>query len=148
MKTLEKLFTAQSWVALSAWVILIVLPFWQAGKLYVVPGIIILLSAFYVYLLVFGRHLDAPGQAPKGSFRTLSGVMELFRSPRGVLVGWTHYLAFDLLVGYFIVMHSVQAGIAHGWIIPCLVATLMLGPSGLLLYLVLHWVLAGQAAFF
>ena len=53
------------------------------------------------------------------------------------MAGWTHYIAFDLFVGRWIVMDSQQAGVPHiavAWLLPL---TLMAGPCGLAAYLVL-----------
>ena len=33
---------------------------------------------------------------------SVDGIMQLFQSRGGVVVGWTHYLAFDLMVGWWI----------------------------------------------
>ena len=51
-----------------------------------------------------------------------------------MLVGWVHYLVFDLFVGAWIVRDARRRGIHHGLVLPCLFFTLMLGPIGLLLY--------------
>ena len=59
----------------------------------------------------------------------LAGVVSLFQSPRVVLAGWIHYLAFDLMVGLFIAADGARIGIAHGWLLPILFLTLMFGPA-------------------
>jgi hypothetical protein len=97
-----------------------------------------LLSAMYVYLLFFAKHLDEPGTRPKGGFSSLAGVISLFKSPRVVLVGWIHFLAFDLMVGLYIATDAARVGIVHWWLLPVLFLTLMFGPMGLLLYLVIR----------
>ena len=61
--------------------------------------------------------------------------MELFTSPRAVLAGWVHYLAFDLMVGWFIVSNAAKHGLNRYLLIPCLLLTFIFGPMGLLLYL-------------
>ncbi|MDX1694903.1 MAG: ABA4-like family protein [Ketobacteraceae bacterium] len=119
------------------WLILMVLPFWEAGRL-VVAGFIIGASLHYVYLLLLGKRFDQPGSAPGGSFFSLKGVIRLFQHPRATLAGWTHFVAFDLMVGLFIVSDGGAQGISHWLLIPPLIATLMLGPSGLLLYLLIR----------
>jgi uncharacterized membrane protein len=65
-------------------------------------------------------------------------VTRLFQSQRALLAGWLHYLAFDLFVGSAIVDDSRDpaAGLPHLLTIPCLVLTLMAGPTGLVAYLV------------
>ena len=90
----------------------------------------------------FAKHLDEPGAGARGSFASLAGVISLFKSPRVVLAGWIHYLAFDLMVGLFIVTDAVRQGIGHGWLLPVLLLTLMFGPAGLLMYLAMRLVLS------
>jgi hypothetical protein len=67
--------------------------------------------------------------------------MELFKNRTLVTAGWVHYLAFDLLTGIFIRKNAQKHGINHWLIVPCLLFTFMLGPIGLLLYLLLRWVI-------
>ena len=69
-------------------------------------------------------------------------MVSLFKSPRVVLAGWIHYLAFDLMVGLYIVIDASRLGIAHWWLIPALLLTLMFGPAGLLLYLAMRVAMA------
>ena len=135
--TLEKIFTFQSRLVIVGWFILICLPTWGFGK-NLVGMVIISICATYVYLLLLGKHLDDPDKPPRGSFFSLSGVMLLFQHPRSVLAGWIHYLAFDLFVGLYIVNDAQKWDISHWFVAPLLVATLMLGPSGLLLYVMLR----------
>jgi hypothetical protein len=65
--------------------------------------------------------------------------MTLFTSPSVVLVGWVHYLVFDLFVGAWEVRDAHRRSISHLFVVPCLVMTLMLGPIGLLAYLLLRF---------
>ena len=100
-----------------------------------------LLCAMYIYIVFVARHLDEPGARPRGGFSSLDGVISLFKSPRVVLGGWIHFLAFDLMVGLYIVTDAVRLGITHWWLMPALFLTLMFGPAGLLLYLVMRVVM-------
>ncbi|MDP9230613.1 MAG: ABA4-like family protein, partial [Bacteroidota bacterium] len=78
--------------------------------------------------------------ADEKSFGSLAGVMALFQNPRLLVAGWVHYLAFDLLTGVFIKNNSLKHGISHWLVIPCLFFTFMLGPVGLLLYMIIRWI--------
>jgi hypothetical protein len=73
------------------------------------------------------------------NFGSLDGVMKFFQNKTLLTAGWVHYLAFDLMVGAWIKRNSVIYGISHWLIIPCLFFTFMLGPVGLLLYLILRF---------
>jgi hypothetical protein len=77
------------------------------------------------------------GRTP-ADFSTLAGVMALFDSPGGATIGWIHYLAFDLFVGIWIARNADAHKISRWFQIPILFFTLMAGPIGLLLYLLLR----------
>jgi hypothetical protein len=51
-----------------------------------------------------------------------------------LLAGWTHYLAFDLIVGSWEVRDARERGISHWLVVPCLALTFMFGPVGFLAY--------------
>jgi hypothetical protein len=150
MKTLSSAFTVANRTALLGWVILAAYPlisqaFTQAAQ-FVLALVVMLLCAAYSYFIFLGKRHDLPGMSPKGGFFTLEGVMRLFKSPRVVLAGWIHYLAFDLMVGLYIVTDAASRGISHLWLLPALCLTLLFGPAGLLLYLGLRAVLGAGAA--
>ena len=67
-----------------------------------------------------------------GDFGSLDGIMRLFQSPLAALVGWVHYLCFDLFVARWIMNDAPEGGYR---LVPVLFFTLMFGPVGLLLYL-------------
>ena len=75
---------------------------------------------------------------PEGGFGSLAAVAALFSVEELLLAGWIHYLAFDLFVGAWEVRDSQARGINHLLIIPCLLATFMAGPAGLVLYWLLR----------
>lgn len=74
------------------------------------------------------------GSSPGGSFTSLQGVATLFSSSGVLLAGWVHFLAFDLLVGRAIIDDGQSRGVHGIVLVPCLAATFMFGPVGLLLY--------------
>jgi hypothetical protein len=69
----------------------------------------------------------------------LSGVMALFDSKGGATIGWIHYLAFDLFVGLWVARNADRHGYARWVQVPILFFTLMAGPFGLTLYLLLRF---------
>ena len=117
-----------------------------AGRIFVLSLVVVLLCAMYIYFLFLARHFDKPDTRPRGGFSSLSGVVSLFKSPRAVLAGWIHFLAFDLMVGLYIVTDAARLGITHWWLLPALFLTLMFGPAGLLLYLVIRYAVSTDAA--
>lgn len=145
MLVLNQLFKVASVIALVGWVILIALPFWHFGHSVVIAISVCLLCGIYSYLIFFGRKYD--DEKVRGSFWSLNGIIKLFKSPRVVLAGWVHYLAFDLMMGLYIVVDAARFDFSHVLLIPCLLLTLMLGPAGLLLYLLLRFGLTQQFSF-
>ena len=120
-------------LALFAWLLLLIAPKWKWTGRTVLGIIITLFCLIYIYLL--SGSLNAEDFR---NFNSLAGVMQLFTKEGVVLAGWVHYLAFDLMVGMFILHNSVKNKIRHWLIIPCLLLCFMLGPAGLLLYLVIR----------
>jgi hypothetical protein len=83
-----------------------------------------------LYLVKVAPHL--PGLLTQ--FDTLEHIAGALQLPGLGLAGWIHYLAFDFLVGRVMLADSQRRGIAHGWMVPCLLLTFLLGPSGYLAY--------------
>src|SRR6266481_4043604 len=69
---------------------------------------------------------------------TLNGVAALLGSPEGATIAWVHFLAFDLFVGRWIYLDSQERRLSPLLMAPVLFLTLMLGPFGFLIYLVLR----------
>ena len=69
---------------------------------------------------------------------SFSGVQALFDHPNGVMVGWSHYLVFDLFIGAWIARDAQRLEIAHWQTIPCILGSFVFGPVGLLLYALLR----------
>ena len=130
----DTLFPILNYAVLPAWLLLALLPHHRFTQLIVhaiwVP---LLLGPFYIWALFFG-----PPPAEGAGFGSLEGVMLLFQSPMAVLGGWIHYLVFDLFIGAWIVRDARRQGINHWLTVPLLFVTLMAGPAGLMLYLLLR----------
>jgi Domain of unknown function (DUF4281) len=131
----DTIFQLCSTIAFFAWLLLIFAsPFWaNTDKLLI--GVVITLFAVVYTWLVFSSFNPTDFK----NFSTLDGVMSLFTNKRVVTAGWVHYLAFDLLTGNWMVKNARKHGINHWLTVPCLICTFMLGPFGLLLYLLLRW---------
>lgn len=68
---------------------------------------------------------------------SLAGLAAFFADPLLRLIGWVHYLAFDLWVGSWEAEEADRLGIGPALLLPSLLLTFMLGPMGLLLFLAL-----------
>lgn len=130
--TAEQLFSLSNLVAMAAWLPLVFLPRARWAR-DVVPVVVPMgLAILYVVLVA----VALPGS--EGGFSSLAGVRTLFDNPWGLLAGWIHYLAFDLFIGGWEVRDAQRRGVPHLFVVPALVLTFLLGPSGLLLYLTIR----------
>jgi len=137
--TPDLVFTICNTAVIPAWLLLAAAPK-AAFTQRVVHSALIPITLGSIYLTAFAINPDTPEGA---SFSSLHGVMQLFTAPWAVLAGWIHYLAFDLFVGAWEVRDASRRGIPHLMVIPCLVFTLMLGPIGFALYLLLRGLRVG-----
>jgi hypothetical protein len=129
----DQIFQFSNNLAMIGWIMLLALPRWKWTTKIVLGIMVTILSILYV-VFVF----QALNPEDMKSFGTLEGIMELFTNKTAVLVGWIHYLAFDLMVGIFIVTNAQKNKITHWLVIPCLLLTFMLGPTGLVIYLIIR----------
>ena len=134
----EFLFAVANPVALLGWALLVLAPRWRGTRTVVLSGALpLLLAAAYAGLI---GYQTVAHPAPGGGFGSLGEVAALFRQPWALLAGWVHYLCFDMWVGAWETRDAQQRGLPHGLLVPCLVATFLVGPVGLLLYFGLRWV--------
>ena len=133
--TLEMLFQAANYAVIPFWLLLILAPRWSwTERLVHSPIVLLLLTPIYAYML-FGY-----GPAPEGmSFSSLYGIMVGFSAPHVAVAGWIHYLIFDLFVGAWEARDARRRGVPHLLLVPCLLATLLIGPVGLLLYVLVRF---------
>jgi hypothetical protein len=69
---------------------------------------------------------------------SIEGLRALFMSDGGIVLGWTHYLAFDLFVGLWVARDADSKGFSRLVQLPVLFLVLMVGPIGLLVWLVVR----------
>jgi hypothetical protein len=141
----ELIFTIANNGILIFWLLLVVAPRWRGTEFAVhsiaIPVILGLAYLWLLYRVWFG------GEGAAGTnYTTLPGVMALFDSPTGAVMGWIHYLVFDLFVGAWEARDATKRDIPHAIVIVCLIVTLMAGPVGLLIYLAARTVM-GRGGF-
>ncbi len=131
--SLETLFQISSQIAMLGWVILIFLP--RGLKLlsitpqYIIPFGLSLTYSTLVLLEFFNAD---------GGFSSLQSVKLLFQNDYALLAGWIHYLAFDLFIGAWIAREADKIGLSRILQAPILIATFMLGPIGLAIFLTMR----------
>jgi hypothetical protein len=133
------LFGVVNLVALVCWAGLILLPRWPAllsAVLYLGVGMLCLIYGASLIGVVSGL-IPSPGGGG-ADFSTIPGIRAIFATDVGVTIGWTHYLAFDLVVGLWIARDGDAKSISRFLQAPILLATFMAGPLGLGLWLLIR----------
>lgn len=126
-------FSLTNILVLPMWVLMIFLPKWRPTRFLIDNKIIpIVLSGIYVFYIL--QALTANGMMDFGS---LESVMKLFTAENAALAGWIHYLAFDLLIGMWMINQNKDLDLHQVFMAPCLFLTFMFGPLGFLLFTVL-----------
>jgi len=133
---LEILFTAANYAVVPFWLLLMVAPRWRWTQLLVHgPALVLLLTPIYAYMLFgYGPSLE------NVNMTTLYGAMIAFTAPHVVVAGWIHYLIFNLFIGAWQSRDAQRLGIPHLFVLPCLLATLFVGPVGLFLYVIVRFI--------
>ncbi len=141
-------FQIASWSVLPFWAMLILMPDWEAGSRLVAGAILpALLAAAYLVLLAAGAGAAFLAvEVQDADLFSLADLSALFQVPVVALAGWLHYLAFDLFVGAWIARDSRRMHLSLLLLAPVLLLTLVLGPVGLLFYILLRFMLAGRLA--
>lgn len=137
--TLERIFALAGNIVLPVWLLLIFAARWRWTQCIATFAVPLLLAGLYIWLLTSAKPPTGAG------FRTLAQVQLLFSSPRALLAGWIHYLAFDLFTGAWESRDAVRLRISPWIVAPCLLLTFLLGPVGLALYLLLRLVMRREA---
>ena len=129
----DLLFKVTNISVIPAWLLLVTLPNHSITKAvvhsYLYP---VLLSVFYTILLFTSFGGD-------GGMDSIENLSIAFARPNIVVLGWAHYLVFDLFIGAWISRDAMKHKISYFLVSPTLLLTLFAGPFGLLLYLILRW---------
>ena len=135
------IFTLTNVIAFAGWAMLAFLPRRPAVYSIILFGCVAMLCLAYTAMFIglFGGLIDPVrvGGAPPPDLTDYSpaGLRALFMSDGGIVLGWTHYLAFDLFVGLWIARDADAKGVGRWIQLPILFLTLMAGPIGLLIWL-------------
>ncbi len=125
------IFSLANMLAMIMWLLMLIVPNWKPTRFLVDHKIIpIALSALYGFYII-----QTMTQGIEMNFGSLEGVMGLFSHESATLAGWLHYLAFDLIVGMWMITQNRTIGIHPLLMIPCLLGAFMLGPIGFLVFI-------------
>ena len=131
--SLEIIFSIANTVAFFCWIFLFVLYHKRWVYRLLFSYVFTLMALMYLFFILKGI-----GGGADGGFDTLANVKLLFSKDEAVLAGWIHYLIFDLFVGMWICYDADRRGINRWILLPCLLLTFLLGPTGLLLYFIIR----------
>jgi hypothetical protein len=131
----DMIFTAANWFAIAAWAVLIFGPRREAVFTLLRDGVAGLLCLLYSAVLILVMYLLPQAGDGGVDFSTIAGVQAIFATEGGTVVGWVHYLAFDLFVGLWVARNSDEIALSRIVQAPILLATFLFGPFGLLIFL-------------
>jgi len=139
------LFSATNSLALIGWLLLAFTP--RGSKIHAMIFYLGVGLLCLVYAVGLISVLTANGGfGDGGGFGSITEVRALFASDAGIVIGWTHYLAFDLFVGQWVAKDADAKGFSRIVQLPILFLVLMAGPLGLFCWLLLREGRARKAA--
>ena len=128
------LFHASLFTALLGWFFLIVMPNVKVTTWTIESKFLHGLICLFYTVAVF----TAKGVSESAGFFSVSGVLDLFKSADAVIAAWLHIIVFDFFVGTWIFEDARERGIGRILTTILLLVTIMLGPLGLLVYLLIR----------
>uniref|UniRef100_A0A7S4JS31 DUF4281 domain-containing protein n=1 Tax=Odontella aurita TaxID=265563 RepID=A0A7S4JS31_9STRA len=123
-----------------SWGLLILAPRWRHTPAITLasPVIHAVIYGLSLASLIANNAADEDDAAAGGDMMTFEGVIEIFQDPNGAFVGWFHFCVYDVLVGRWIALDSVERGASvkfHALVmVPILLMAMMFAPVGWLFY--------------
>jgi len=139
--TPTEVFSIANMIAMPMWVLMLFLSKWKITR-FLIDFKVIPLTLAFMYAIYIVQSVGVSGMMDFGS---LKSVMTLFTEENAVLAGWIHYLAFDLLIGMWILDQNKELKINQLVIAPCLFLTFTLGPIGFLLFMIIKTIKQKQS---
>jgi hypothetical protein len=129
---MDTIFSLSSLTAIPFWLLMIFAPRWNWTRKIVGSPFVILPAAILYIVLVFP---NITSSFPTLANPKLETIQTLLGSSAGATITWVHFLAFDLFVGRWAYLDSLERNIHPLLIAPILFLILMFGPLGFALYL-------------
>ncbi len=139
---MEQVFSISSLLVMPFWALMILAPRWSWTKRIIGSPFISLPAALLYAVLVVPNALSL---LPSLANPNLAGIQTLLGSPQGATIGWIHFLAFDLFVGRWAYLESLERGINAFVMAFVLALILMFGPLGFAVYLGVRSVIGSRA---
>jgi len=134
-------FSIASVIAMPMWVLMLFFSKWKVTQ-FLIDFKVIPLALAFIYAIYIFQAIQIGGMMDFGS---LTSIMALFTEKNALLAGWVHYLAFDLLVGMWMLDQNKELRINQLLMAPCLFLTFMLGPIGFLLFMIIKTIKQKQS---
>ena len=112
------------------WLCMMVLPNWRVTQRITATPLIPM-----AYALLYTAFVVPSFGGEGADLTSLAGIRDAFARDVVVLLGWIHYVCFDLLVGMWVYRDARHHQLPWWGVAPCLVFNLMLGPFGFLCYI-------------
>lgn len=131
--TPTQVFSIAGMITTPMWILMIFFPKWKITNCLISFKMVPIILSFIYTIYIFNA--ISVGGMP--DFGNLDSVMKLFTEENAVLAGWVHYLAFDLIIGMWMLNASKKLNIHQLIMAPCLFLTFMFGPVGFLLFFII-----------
>ena len=141
--SLETLFWISTLINMPFWFLMIWLPNWSWTKR-IVGTPLILLPIALLYAITTIPIFDTLIEAFLNP--SLALLSESLSRPQNTLATWQHLLAFDFVAGYWMYHDGYGRGVNRWLMTVALICTLMLGPVGLIIYLIGRYTTANEAS--
>jgi hypothetical protein len=129
---MENLFLFSNVLVVPFWALMIGLPQWRWTRHIIgSPWMVAPAALLYAVLVLPRLPLLISGLANP----QLPAIAALLGTPDGATIAWAHFLAFDLFTGRWAYLDNQTRGLPALLMAPLLLAILLVGPIGLLLYL-------------
>lgn len=137
----EAIFSASNLLAVPFWFLMIVLPNWQWTRR-IISSPYIVLPAALAHAALFFPNIETILDVLFDP--TLTNFRQGLSNPGNAVLTWLHFVAYDLFVTRWMYLDS-QALKINPWLMAFLfVATIMLGPFGFAIYLLVRLLFGGR----
>jgi hypothetical protein len=130
--SMDTVFSLSSLTSIPFWLLMILAPRWIWTRKILGSPFVILPAAILYIVLVFPNIISS---FPTLTNPKLETIQALLGSSAGATITWVHFLAFDLFVGRWAYLDSLERNIHPLLMAPILFLILMFGPLGFALYL-------------
>ena len=129
---MDTIFSVSSLTSIPFWLLMILAPRHSWTRKIIRSPFVVLPAAILYIVLVFP---NIAATFPTLANPKLETVQALLGSSAGATVSWVHFLAFDLFVGRWSYLDSLERNIHPLVMAPILFLILMFGPLGFAIYL-------------